>query len=333
MMKRHKAPSKAHREGITVVQLMDMFPDEEAARQWFEQRLWNGQRRCGHCGSLRTGKASHAKMPYWCTDCRSYFSVRTGTALECSRLPLRKWAIAIYLEVTSLKSVSSMKLHRDIGVSQRAAWFMLHRIREAWKPRRGSSFSGPVEVDETFIGGKAKNMHAYKRKQVIKGRGPVGKTAVVGAKDRATNRVSAAVVKNVDQPTLQGFVAANVEDGAKVYTDDHGGYAGLPNHETVRHSVKEYVNGMAHTNGIESFWATLKRAHKGVFHKMSPKHLQRYVDEFAGKHNVRDEDTLAQMVVVATGLVGKRLMYRDLVADNGLSSGAHSRQDGTIEHA
>ena len=134
----------------------------------------------------------------------------------------------------------------------------------------------------------------------------------------------AQVIKNTDQPTLQGFVAKNVEPGAKVYTDDHGGYFGLPNHETVRHSVAEYVNGQAHTNGIESFWATLKRAHKGVFHKMSPKHLQRYVTEFAGKHNVRDEDTLAQMVVVAAGLVGKRLMYRDLIASNGLSSGARS---------
>ncbi len=167
-------------------------------------------------------------------------------------------------------------------------------------------------------------MHAHKREQVIKGRGTVGKTAVVGAKDRRTNRVTAAVIDNTDQQTLQGFVAEHVVDGAKVYTDDHRGYDGLPNHETVRHSVAEYVNGMAHTNGIESFWATLKRAHKGVFHKMSPKHLQRYVDEFAGKHNVRDEDTIAQMVVVAAGLVGKRLMYRDLVADNGLSSDARS---------
>ena len=183
----------------------------------------------------------------------------------------------------------------------------------------------PSEVDETYFGGKARNMHAHKRKQVIKGRGPAGKTAVIGAKDRATNRVSATVIDNTDQLTLQGFVAKNIEPGAKVYTDDHRGYAGLPNHETVRHSVAEYVKGQAHTNGIESFWATLKRAHKGVFHKMSPKHLQRYVSEFAGKHNVRNEDTLAQMVVVATGLVGKRLMYRDLVADNGLSSGAHSR--------
>ena len=326
VMMRHKAPGKAHREGITVVQLMDMFPDETAARQWFEQMFWNGDRCCGHCGSLSTSEVPSEKpMPYWCGGCRSYFSVRTGTVLERSHVPLRKWVIAIYLELTSLKSVSSMKLHRDIGVRQATAWFMLHRIREAWKVPGGNSFAGPVEVDETFVGGKARNMHAHKRKQVIKGRGAVGKTAVVGAKDRATNRVTAAVIDNVDQPTLQGFVAENVEPGAKVYTDDHGGYVGLPNHETVRHSVKEYVNGQAHTNGIESFWATLKRAHKGVFHKMSPKHLQRYVTEFAGKHNVRDEDTLAQMVVVAAGLVGKRLMYRDLIAQNGLPSGARTK--------
>ncbi len=319
-MTRH--PGKAHREGITVVQLMDMFPDETAAREWFEQLFWNGERCCGHCGSLRTTTASHACMPYWCSDCRSYFSVRTGTLLECSRLPLRKWAIAIYLEVTSLKSVSSMKLHRDIGISQRAAWFMLHRIREAWKPNGKNSFSGPVEIDESYFGGKERNKHA--RKKLNAGRGPVGKTAVVGAKDRQTNQVRAKVIDSTDAPTLQGFVAANVEPGAKVYTDGEAAYDGLPNHEAVRHSVGEYVKGQAHTNGIESFWATLKRAHKGVFHKFSPKHLQRYVNEFAGKHNVRNEDTLAQMVVVAAGLVGKRLMYRDLIASNGLSSGARS---------
>ena len=233
--------------------------------------------------------------------------------MEESPLPLRKWAIAIYLETTNLKGVSSMKLHRDLRVSQKTAWFMLHRIREAWKQELGDRFKGPVEIDETFVGGKARNMHAYKRKQVIKGRGPVGKTAVVGAKDRATNRVSAVVVKNVDQPTLQGFVAENVEPGAKVYTDDHGGYAGLPNHETVRHSVAEYVDGMAHTNGIESFWSMLKCGHKGVYHKMSPKHLHRYINEFAGRHNQREDDTIDQMAAVARGLGGKRLQYKELV--------------------
>ena len=325
MMKRYNSPGRAYREGITVVQLMDMFPTDEAATKWFEAAIWHGTRRCGHCGSLRTGTVPNAKpMPYWCSTCRSYFSVRTGTPIAHSKIALRKWVIAIYLCLTSLKGVSSMKLHRDIGVSQAAAWFMLHRIREAWSGPNGKSFAGPVEVDETFFGGKARNMHAHKREQAITGRGAAGKTAVIGAKDRRTNRVSAEVIGNTDQPTLQGFVAKNVEPGAKVYTDDHRGYVGLPNHETVKHSVKEYVNGMAHTNGIESFWATLKRAHKGVFHKMSPKHLQRYVNEFAEKHNIRDLGTLDQMLDTVARLVGRQLLYRDLVAKNGLSSMARS---------
>ena len=144
----------------------------------------------------------------------------------------------------------------------------------------------------------------------------VGKTAVVGAKDRQTNRVSAAVIDNVDQPTLQGFVAENVEPGAKVYTDDHGGYVGLPNHETVRHSVKEYVNGQAHTNGIESFWSMLKRGYIGTYHRMSPKHLDRYVGEFSGRHNQREDDTIDQMEAMVQGMDGKRLRYKDLIVEN-----------------
>ena len=324
-MTAYTAPGKSFREGMTLMQLFEMFPDEAAATAWFESIYWPEVRCCGKCGGIRTREASHAKMPYWCTDCRSYFSVKTGTPLANSKIPLRKWAIAIYLCLTSLKSVSSMKLHRDIGVSQPTAWFMLHRIREAWIPKGdGTPYDGPVEVDETYMGGKRKNMSNAKR-ATLEGRGSVGKMTVAGAKDRATNQVSARVVPGTDKATLQGFVAEHAAPGATVYTDEHASYRGMPfAHEAVKHGVAEYVRGKAHTNGVESFWAMLKRAHTGTFHKMSPKHLDRYVQEFAGKHNVRDSDTLAQMREVVTRLMGRTLPYRRLVRDNGLPSGARS---------
>ena len=211
-----KAPGKAHREGITLVQLMDMFPDEDTATAWFEDVIWQDQRHCGKCGSTRTREVPNAKpMPYWCTGCRSYFSVRTGTPIARSNVPLRKWAIAIYLRLTSLKSVSSMKLHRDIGVKQSTAWFMLHRIRQAWAGKGEGPFDGPVEIDETYFGGKRKNMSKAKRK-TFTGRGAVGKTAVVGAKDRATNKVAAQVVEATDSTTLHDFVADKAEPDAVV---------------------------------------------------------------------------------------------------------------------
>ena len=171
------------------------------------------------------------------------------------------------------------------------------------------------------MGGKEANKHADKKLNA--GRGTVGKTAVLGAKDCESNQVSAKVVAKADKPTMQGFVIDRTAPGATVYTDTAAGYQGLPfAHETVNHSVGEYVNGMAHTNGIESFWATLKRAHTGTYHKMSPKHLDRYVRQFAGKHNLRPLDTIEQMAAVASALIGKRLSYDDLVEDNGLPSGA-----------
>ena len=308
----HPAPGQSDREGITMVELCDMFPTEESARDWFEAHVWPDGRYCPRCGSVRTHEASHAKMPYRCSDCRSYFSVKTGTVMENSKIPLRKWAFAIYLHLTSLKGVSSMKMHRDIGVSQPAAWFMLQRIRKAWDDD-GWPFGGPVEVDETFIGGREKNKHG--KDKLRAGRGAVGKTTVVGAKDRETNKVKAKVVKETDAETLQEFVIDVAETGATVYTDDAKAYKGIPyDHESVRHSVGEFVNGMAHTNGIESFWAMLKRGYGGTYHKISPKHLQRYVDEFAGRHSIRGRDTIDQMNAVVAGMAGKRLSYRELTA-------------------
>ena len=322
----HKAPGKAHREGLSLIEVMDMFPSEDAAQEWIESAIWPNGRCCGKCGGTRTREATHKTMPYWCTDCRGYFSIKTGTPLASSNIPLRKWAIAIYLCLTSLKSVSSMKLHRDLKISQKSAWFMLHRIREAWMPKDGgTSYAGPVEVDETYMGGKRANMSNAKRKELADtGRGAVGKTAVVGAKDRATNQVSARVVTDTTKPTLQGFVVEHAAPGATIYTDEAAAYEGLANHEAVKHSVAEYVRGMAHTNGMESFWSMLERAHTGTFHKMSPKHLNRYVQEFAGKHNLRESDTLDQMRGLVTRLMGRKLGYRRLVEPNGLPSGARS---------
>ncbi len=307
------APGKHYRKGLSLVALTNLFPDDATAERWFVKSRWPAGIACSKCNSRNVQERPTRKpQPFRCRDCRNDFSTKTGTLMQGSPLGFRVWAIALYLLSTGLKGTSSMKLYRDLDVTQKTAWYLAHRIREAWSDKN-APFAGPVEVDKTFVGGKAKNMHAHKRKQVIKGRGAVGKTAVVGAKDRATNRVSAAVVKNVDQPTLQGFVAENVEPGTKVYTDDHGGYEGLLNHETVRHSVKEYVNGQAHTNGIESFWAMLKRGYVGTYHRMSPKHLHRYVDEFSGRHNIRTADTIDQMAAMVRGMDGKRLKYKDLV--------------------
>ena len=310
-----KGPGKANREGISILQMSAAFPDEEHARDWFEAHVWPDGRYCPRCGSLSTHVAKHPKSPYRCKDCRAYFSVKTGTALECSRIPLRKWIFAMCLEITSLKGVSSMKLHRDIGVKQQTAWFMLHRIREAWMNGAAVPFDGPVEMDETYMGGKKHNMSRSNRAEV-KGRGWVGKSIIVGVKDRKTKKVVVEVVENVDTPTIHAFASKTVELEAVLYTDEAAVYKTLPHkHESVNHSAAEYVRGMAHTNGIESFWATLKRAHMGTYHKISKKHLHSYAKQFAGKQSMRELDTIGQMVQVTTGLVGRRLSYEDLTED------------------
>ena len=307
-----KGPGKSYRKGISLIQATKMFDTEEKAEAWFIEQRWPNGVACPHCGSTNIAEIANRKpQPFRCRDCRKHFSVKSGTLLHSSKIPLSKWAIAFYLFSTSLKGVSSMKLHRDLEISQKAAWYMAHRIRGMWDAQT-EKFAGPVEADETFVGGKQKNMHSNKR---IKGaKGTVGKAVVVGVRDRATNHVAASHVSGTDKPTIQAFVENHIEDGAKVYSDEHPAYNDLPNHEYVRHSVKQYVAGQIHTNGMESFWAGLKRGYVGVYHHMSPKHLERYVAEFAGRHNARPLDTGDQMTALARGADGKRVTYTELTA-------------------
>ena len=241
-----------------------MFPDDAAAEAWMAEVRWPDGPVCPRDGCDSTNvqhPTTHPEMPYRCRTCRKFFSVKTGTAMQGSNLGAQTWALAVYLLTTGIKGTSSMKLHRDLGISQKSAWHLAHRIRQTWTDSPGV-FEGPVEVDETAIGGKRKNMHAKKRK-TLTGRGSTGKAIVVGMKDRKTGKVDAEVVSETDGPTLRRFVIARTSFPTMVYSDDNPAYKGLPFHETVKHTVGEYVRDQAHANGIESFWSLMKKGYLG----------------------------------------------------------------------
>jgi len=287
--------------------------------------------RCPHCQSERVTFLQKARV-YKCNEKhpKQKFSLKTGTVFEDSPIPLEKWLPALWLMVSCKNGVSSYEIHRALGVTQKSAWFMLHRIRTAMKTGGfGMNFKlggegGPVEVDETFIGGKAKNMHRDRAKRYGQAGTNKGKTVVMGMLDRDLRQVRAKVVPNVKRETLQAEVLREVKHGSKVFTDEHVGYDLLHQrfvHEFVKHTER-YVDGQVHTNGIENFWSLLKRTLGGTYVAVEPFHLERYIDEQVFRFNNRstkdnplnDSD---RFVLALSQIVGKRLTYSELTGKEG----------------
>lgn len=299
-------------ETISLYEFFQQFPNEEAARKYFENKRWKGTVSCGHCGGVDVAECKgHKPMPYRCRSCRQHFSVRTGTVLAESRLPLQKWLMAIYMMTTARKGIPSTQMARELGITQKSAWFLAQRIRETWLASFNGDMGNTVEVDETYIGGKEKNKHSNKKLRA--GRGAVGKQAVVGVLERG-GRVVALPVNSTDRETLHGIIHASVQKGATVYTDDHRSYLGMTGytHESVCHSVGEYVRNQAHTNSVESFWALLKRGYNGIYHHMSAKHLHRYVNEFSFRHNTAQVGTMDFIGMTVEKMINRRLTYKEL---------------------
>jgi transposase-like protein len=297
---------------ISTFQLFEMFPDQETARLYLEGRLWPQGPRCPVCG-MGERITVRAGGYYRCNQCKEDFTVRTGTIFERSHVPLHKWIYAMYLLVTARKGISSMQLAKEIGITQKSAWFVLHRLREACGPSL-EKLRGIIEIDETFVGGIEANKHENKKLKA--GRGTVGKTPVLGMRERG-GRTVATPIANTDRHTVQSVIHEHVEAGSTLHTDEAGAYAGIGgfNHDTINHSAGEYVRDDVTTNGVESVFAVLKRGLIGVYHHASPKHLGRYVDEFAFRLNEGNvkHHTLTRLDSFIDGVAGKRLTYKGLI--------------------
>lgn len=299
---------------ISTFELFAMFPDQETARVYLEGRLWPNGPRCPVCGLGE--RITERKGGYYrCNQCKEDFTVRTGTIFERSHVPLHKWVYAMYLLVTARKGISSLQLSKEIGITQKSAWFVLHRLREACGPGL-EKLRGIVEIDETFVGGIEANKHEHKRLKT--GRGTVGKMAVLGMRERG-GRTIAMPIEGTDKDTVQSVIHQHVETGSILHTDEAGAYTGIGgygfDHDAVNHSGGEYVRDGVTTNGIESVFAVLKRGLIGVYHHTSQKHLGRYVDEFSfrlNEGNVKNH-TLMRLDSFVTGVAGKRLTYKALI--------------------
>lgn len=303
---------------ISAWEFFKKFPDEQSAIVYLEGIRWADGVVCPHCDGERTARQKSFQY-HQCKDCRKKFTVRTGTVFERSHIPLDKWLFAMYILQTARKGVSSLQLSKELGITQKSTWFLLHRLRDACGVEAEPvKLEGEVEVDESYFGGKEGNKHETKKLKA--GRGAVGKQAVMGMRSRDDGRVKAKPIGDTGAETLEREIRANVELGATIYTDEHAGYRNLApdyQHSAVKHSAKEYVNQMAHTNGIESVWAVMKRGYEGVYHHWSFKHMARYVNEFTFRLNEGNVliPTMERLASMVKSAVGKRLTYQQLIAE------------------
>jgi len=267
-------------------QFLDHFKDEQTCKDYFESIRYKDGLFCAHCGNEKVHRFKNGKR-FRCYSCKKDFTLKTGTIFGESRVSFRQWFIAIYLLTTCKKGISSVELAEKVGVTQKTAWFMDHRLREAMK-QDTEKLSGEIEADEKYVGGREKNKHYNKRNRT----GKRLKTPIVGFLQRKGS-VRAHVVQDVSLWTIEELVYRNINRDTMLFTDEFSSYNRLKEryaHETVNHSRGEYKRGLAHTNSIESFWALFQRGYMGTYHQMSKKHLQRYVDEFCYRFNRRDRD-------------------------------------------
>jgi transposase-like protein len=306
---------------ISTFQLFERFPDKESARVYFESRLWPNGVVCPVCGKGQWDMGGVSRITprkggyYRCNACKEDFTVRTGTIMERSHVPLHKWLYAMYLLVTARKGISSLQLAKEIGITQKSAWFLLHRLREACgKDLR--KLRGIVEIDETYVGGKERNKHADKKLNL--GRGAVGKTAVLGMRERG-GRLKALPLFDTSIESIQSEIYRHVEYGAELHTDEAPVYADMDGifyrHDSINHGLKQYRRRNVTTNGVESAFAVMKRGIIGVYHHISPKHTGRYMDEFAFRLNDGNvkRHTLNRLDSFVDGMADKRLTYKGLI--------------------
>lgn len=306
----------------TLIEAVVYFADEDKATEYAAGIRWPEGVTCPACGGTTVGYIK-TRRKWQCKGCKKQFSVKTGTIMEDSPIPTGKWLVVMWLECNAKNSISSYEIHRSIGVTQKSAWFMLHRVRTAMNAGTLEKLAGTVEADETFVGGKAKNMHRAKRERLIKGRGAVGKAVVMGLLERhggedEASKVRAFVVRDTKKKTLQPVVEAHVEPGSAVYTDSLASYSGLSPkfvHDFIDHAER-YVNGAVHTNGLENFWSLFKRCIKGTHVSVDPAHLFRYVDAEAFRFNNRKQSDGERFRLTLRGIMGKRLTYKELIGDN-----------------